>query len=135
MKTFSKSTWNVRDVNSKFWKSLILLQFQRFAENWLEWIDALVAVFGTNIEMSPYDSKRVPKWRYLVEKNIKHFHSYSIVKHKLNVNYYFKIYPTLLPSDSRLLHLNPFSLIISVPVIYNLLLLINNHDFVTICDL
>ena len=27
-----------------------------------------MAVFGTNVEMSLYDSKQVPKWRYLVEK-------------------------------------------------------------------
>ena len=38
-----------------------------FAENGLEWIHALVAVFWTNIEMYPYDSKRVLKWRYLVD--------------------------------------------------------------------
>ena len=42
-----------------------------FVENWLEWIHALVAVFGTNIEMSPYESKQVPKCRYLVEKIFK----------------------------------------------------------------
>ena len=42
-----------------------------FAENVLEWIHALVAASVTNIELFPLDSKQVPKWRYLVEKNLK----------------------------------------------------------------
>ena len=32
-----------------------------FAENWIEWIHALVAVFGNNIEMSLHASKKGPK--------------------------------------------------------------------------
>ena len=39
-----------------------------FAENVIEWIHALV---GTNIEMSLYDLKQVPKWRYFVGKKFK----------------------------------------------------------------
>ena len=34
---------------------------------------ALVSNFGTNIEMSLHETKQLPKWRYLVEKNFKIF--------------------------------------------------------------
>ena len=50
-----------------FEKVLFWLQFQQFigssifGENSLERIHALLAVFETNIEMSPYESKQVPK--------------------------------------------------------------------------
>ena len=46
-----------------------LLPSSILVENWLEWIHALVAIFGTNVETSLYGSKQVPKWRYLMEKN------------------------------------------------------------------
>ena len=43
-----------------------------------------MAVFGINIEMSPYESKQVPKRRYLVGKNFKNFqkHFFFLVGHK-----------------------------------------------------
>ena len=47
--------------------ALVVTSIYIFAENWLEWIYALVAVFWTNIEISLYDSKQAPKWRYLVD--------------------------------------------------------------------
>ena len=34
---------------------------------------ALVAVFGTNIEMCPHETKQLPKSRYLVKKKIQNF--------------------------------------------------------------
>ena len=39
----------------------------KFGGNWLEWIHAHAAVFGTNIEMSLYDLMHVPKLRFFVE--------------------------------------------------------------------
>ena len=38
-----------------------------------------MAVFGTDIEMSPYDSKRVPKWRYSVENFLKIYWKQKII--------------------------------------------------------
>ena len=45
-----------------------------FAENQIQWIHALMAVFGTNYEMSFDGSKQVPKETQLAGKNLKISH-------------------------------------------------------------
>ena len=71
---------NVHDIDSKYVKKFHFGRYLRkfivcsiFGENVLNESIALVAVFGTNIEMSPDESKQLPKWRYLMEKKFKIF--------------------------------------------------------------
>ena len=54
-----------------------------FGGNWLEWIHALVVVFGTNIGISTCESKQEPKWRYLVGKKFQNFSETKIFSNAL----------------------------------------------------
>ena len=73
-KIFFSRIFNLYHINFILnWKKFSILEtspmncYSICTENVLEWIHALVAVFGTDIDVSPYESKQVPKWRYLME--------------------------------------------------------------------
>ena len=55
-----------------------------FADNILNKSIDLVAVFWTNIEMSPQETKQLPKWRYLVEKKFQNFSKAKIFFNRSN---------------------------------------------------
>ena len=56
-------------------------------ENWQEWIQVMLAVFGTNSEMSFNGSKQVPKLRYIVEKDAQKQSSQFKIVSKLSFVY------------------------------------------------
>ena len=68
--------WHQFIIPKKFYFDCNLSKFMVssiFGQNILNESMALVAVFGTNIEIFLHESKQLPKWWYLMEKNFKIF--------------------------------------------------------------